>query len=53
MSYTCDSFEFAVSDVTEIAGIYYKVYGMISPVHMEASADKTVCKLCGALLGSE
>jgi hypothetical protein len=46
-------FGFAVSDVAKMAGRYYKVYGMILPVCKEASADKTVGKLCGALLGSE
>jgi hypothetical protein len=46
-------FGFAVSDVTEIAGRYYKVYGMILPVLIEASADKILGKLCGTLLGSE
>jgi hypothetical protein len=53
MSYTCDLFGFAVSDVTEIAERYYEVYGMILPVLTAASADKALGKLCGTLLGNE
>jgi len=53
MSYTCDLFGFAATDVTEIAGRYFEVCGMILPVRTAASADKAVGKLCGTLLGSE
>jgi len=53
MSYTCDLFGFAVSDVTEIVGRYYEVCGMILPVRTAEYADKAVGKLCGTLLGNE
>ena len=53
MSYMFDLFLFPATDVTEIAGRYYEVCGMILPVRTAASADKAVGKLCGTLLGSE
>jgi hypothetical protein len=49
--YTFDVFEFAVLGVTGTVSRYYEAYAMVIPVRTAASADKSVGKLCGTLLG--